>query len=312
VTCNIPVIALCLERIIECCTRDDGSFDVELYKILTAKVIIHEYAHAVMALPYGSIGVQYDTFFLWMKEAMANAFTLDCFHAHHRSRTHHQHHFTSNEHRITYETPSLGLDPIAVITEFMKRQPVNYSLGVYLHEQGLGHYWLWSMRKESCNSRSNEKKAWKESARTVSTKGKDDLQPTEIESFKANFYGVLGTSQLEVENASVMYPLEKHLFHAVLCGDVRSCSTLLIENGVNVNCTDINGWTPFQWVKHVKHKNQVEIAKILVEYGADVARALESLDDFEDHFGEDSSWLPEPTRTRLKKTRRARGAFGRF
>jgi hypothetical protein len=313
VTCNIPVIALCLERIIERCKRNDGSFDAVLYSILTAKVIIHEYAHAMMALPHGSIGVTYDNFYLWMEEAMANAFTLHCFHAHHRSRTHHQHHFTSNEHRITYDTPSLGLDPIAVVTDFMRSQPANYSLGVFLHEQGLGHYWLWSMMKESCNSRSSEKDAWKECARTVSKDYKDGLQPNEIESFKASFYNVLGTSQSEVEHASVMYHLEKRLFHAVLCGDVRSCSTLLIENGVSVNCTDINGWTPFQWVKHVKHKNQVEIAKILVEYGADVDYTIDDYDVVVGHFGDgELDWLPDPLSERFTYRRRARGAFGRF
>ena len=317
-TDKIPVIALCLERIVNHCLREDGTLDTETYSILTAKVIIHEYAHAMMALPYGAAGVTYENFYLWMEESMANAFTLKCFEAHARSGSHHQCYTPTQGHRVTHSTPSFSLNPLAVVTQFMLKQPAHYALGAFMHEHGLGHHWLWSMNKQSCNTRSNAKSDWLTIARKVSAIGSNAQPPLNIADFAKCFYDVFSTTQADIAAMRVLHPQEELLLRAVLAGDVKECRDILSQRDtsgaplVNVNCTDINGWTPFQWVKHVAHQNKVEVATILVEYGADVAKAIESIDDFEDHFGEDLNWLQDPLRDKLRKHRRSRSAFGRF
>jgi hypothetical protein len=264
---RIPVIALCPERIVNHCLGADGSLDAERYSILTAMVIIHEYAHAMMALPFGSIGVSYDNFYLWMEEAMANAFTLQCFLAHHRSRAHHQYYVPLNGHRITHITPSLGLDPIAVVTEFMIGQPVNYSLGLYLHEQGLGHYWLWSMTKETCNLRPNEKRAWVANALVESVSRKSGGQPNQPTAFVNSFYDVLGTTQQAVDADRVLHPIEEQMFRAVTRSDTQTIAALFGHNSTIVDCKDINGWTPLH---HAVFAGHTEMTKLLISRGANV------------------------------------------
>jgi hypothetical protein len=255
---KIPVIALCLERIVDHCLGQDGTLDAESYSILTAKVIIHEYAHAMMALPYGSVVVTYDNFYLWMEESMANAFTLKCFEAHARSGSHHQCYTPTQGHRVTRSTPSFRLNPLAVAREFMLQQPAHYALGVFMHEHGLGHHCLWSVNKSSCNNRINEKRAY---LRAVSA------QPTDLETVRAALYNVFGMTAEQLHAELVLYSYEQQLHRAVSIRD-RHCCTLLLDAGVvNVDCGDINGWTPLH---HAVFAGDTDMAKLLIDKGADV------------------------------------------
>ena len=255
---TIPIVGLCPERILQYCTRDDGSLHVELFTIITTKVIIHEYAHAMMALPYASAGVTYGNFYLWMEESMANAFTLKCFEAHARSGSHHQCYTPTQGHRVIHSTPSFRLNPLAVVTEFMLQQPAHYALGVFMHEHGLGHHWLWSVNKSSCNNRINEKRAY---LRAVSA------QPTDLETVQATLYNVFGMTREQLHTELVLYSYEQQLHRAVSIRD-RHCCTLLLDAGVvNVDCGDINGWTPLH---HAVFAGDTDMAKLLIDKGADV------------------------------------------
>jgi len=264
---SIPVIALCLERIIDHCLRKDGTFDADTFTILTAKVIIHEYAHAMMALPYGASGVPHDCFYLWMEESMANAFTLKCFEAHTRSGLHHQCYTPTQGHRVINSTSSFSLNPRAVVTQFMLKQPANYALGVFMHEHGLGHHWLWSMNKQSCNTRSQAKHNWLRLATAESPNRSNEQQPLNLADFTKRFYEVFDTNETVVAATRVMHPQEEQLFSAVTRGDMHTCALILNQDEKRAQYADINGWTPLHYA--VFHGN-VEMTKLLIEKGADV------------------------------------------
>jgi ankyrin repeat protein len=93
----------------------------------------------------------------------------------------------------------------------------------------------------------------------------------------------------------------------------------LIEAGARLEVENAWGQTPLCHAYELgipglsdSHKKK-EAARLLIEAGADILAAFETLNDLEDFFGGDISWIPKD---RLPpgwgKRHRARGAFGRF
>ena len=146
---DIPSIGLCPERIIECVKNE-----WELM-VLTAKVIIHEFAHAQMRLQPSSNYSPIDEFFEWMEEPIANLITLD--HFRNSSEPYRKHYHRQNENQIAHiET---DLKPFDYVRDFISRQPDNYRLGLDLYDHHIP-WWYWASRKEQFQKRTNEKKAW--------------------------------------------------------------------------------------------------------------------------------------------------------
>jgi hypothetical protein len=90
-----------------------------------------------------------------------------------------------------------------------------------------------------------------------------------------------------------------------------SMVAFLCDNGADIEALSSEGKTPLQHAK----KLWPPCAKILIERGADPSSAFDSIDELEDFFEGDISWIPEesiPPEWEWRKRQRARGAFGRF
>ncbi len=144
---KIPIICLCPERIIEQVNDD------EELTILIAKVIIHEFAHALMNM-YPMANYQpIDEFYKWMEEPMANLITLQYFNvAAIRSYQHY---------RIKSLLPSTTYsNPIEYVKKFISMQPSNYRLGLDLFEHRIHYWWIWRNRKKLIQKKTIEKQNW--------------------------------------------------------------------------------------------------------------------------------------------------------
>lgn len=141
-----PAIGLCPERLIQC------SGNEEELMLLTAKVIIHEFAHAKMRLhPAANYG-PVDNFYRWMEEPMANLITLECF-----AQFEHGHHRRCGRPLAHVSTAQ---DPLDYVRDFINGQPDNYRLALDLYDHRVRYWWIWRNDKEGFAKRTPEKQAW--------------------------------------------------------------------------------------------------------------------------------------------------------
>jgi ankyrin repeat protein len=116
------------------------------------------------------------------------------------------------------------------------------------------------------------------------------------------------------------------LYWAAGSGKVKEARELL-KAGADPNAMDNDGVSVLKktvsdfypggsknlpWAK--RFRDQAAVARLLILAGADMSTAFKDPDVLEEFFGGDISWIPEdqPGFDRLRKHRRARGAFGRF
>jgi len=151
---NTPIIAICPDRIAQHVKTD------EEFMFLTAKVIVHEFAHAKMDFRnqnevYHAKNPDYRKFYKWMEESSANRYTLEVFER-----------FTSSCRRTRSASPfrskSWGSTLFDYVKNFIQNQPDNYALGLELFKK----YPVWELEWENkkslldCNARSAEIDAW--------------------------------------------------------------------------------------------------------------------------------------------------------
>lgn len=146
-----PIIGLCPERIMKCVNND------EELMILTAKVLIHEFAHAQMNYhpldPRNALTIYnpYDEFYKWIEESHANLITLARFKYFERSLT------GSTK---TFATTSTSIMPLDFVKDFISKQPDNYKFGLDLFNVNAWSWWKWRDNKAKIFSRTIEKDAW--------------------------------------------------------------------------------------------------------------------------------------------------------
>jgi hypothetical protein len=289
-----PLIGLCLERIYE-----ETKNIPETYRYLTTKVLIHEFAHAMMAATPQSVYRNRDNAYRWIEEPMANMVTLLYL--------------------------SLGADESSVIRESLMRalaysrwfmlnqQPDEYKMGVVLYDQGIRDWWTWrSMKGTISDSRELERKAWQtclsDAARSI------DQAVEKQQDILLHWWRLVGTErQLQTEivltrDTKSIYDL---LFHAVSNGDADASSKILAENAVNVRIED---WKEQTLLHHAATGNSVEVAKMI--FHVDPTAALELFPDNEsiknrasqELYQKRLQWLPNSVRRRNKSN----ATFGRF
>jgi hypothetical protein len=145
-----PVIALCPERIIECVNNN------EELMFLIAKVLIHEFAHAKLALHPNA---QYDghkpEFYKFMEEPMANLITLMYF-DNYNKRT-----FSYNNSTLPAHKTNL-LNPFDYVKDFVQSQPTEYQMAWnFFNHQLFDAWWIWRNNKiKFLDSNSNLKEIW--------------------------------------------------------------------------------------------------------------------------------------------------------
>jgi len=147
-----PAIGLCPERIKNYVKND------EEFMILIAKVIIHEFAHAVMSQPPKNNYQPRDEFYQWMEESMANLITLEYFDWYNNRYKYRLHGF----YNLTYKTSITN--SLNFVKDFISKQPDNYRLGLDLFQNKFGKMmptWLkWRNNKKDIQLRSKEKQDW--------------------------------------------------------------------------------------------------------------------------------------------------------
>jgi hypothetical protein len=137
---NMPSIFLCPERIWE-------SSKIVGYQPLLAKVIVHEFAHAIMDLDNQNSEIDCGSkFFRWVEEPFANWFVLKYLHAYGNGSVFHK------------------------IRDFIENQPINYMLGNDFFDAKLDHtYWQkWIKFKRGINL---EKENWEEAMKCINFPG---------------------------------------------------------------------------------------------------------------------------------------------
>jgi hypothetical protein len=142
---NTPVIGISPERIIQCVGSE------EELMLLTAKVIVHEFAHAKMRLHHCSKYTPVDEFYNWMEEPMANLITLEYFN---NSR-----HIRGGRYRQTAHVATIH-DPFEFVRGFISGQPDNYRLALDLYDNGVRCWWTWCRHKDDIQKRMKEKQDW--------------------------------------------------------------------------------------------------------------------------------------------------------
>ena len=148
-TIETPIIGLCLEKIVDVAKTDE-----ELI-ILIAKVLIHEFAHAMMNLDQSAVYNPIDEFYEWMEEPMANAITLEyfsnfdmCFKYRGRNRD------------IQFAYVKTIINPFDFVKNFISKQQDNYRLGIDLFEHRIDQWWIWRKQKTEIQKKTKEKKDW--------------------------------------------------------------------------------------------------------------------------------------------------------
>lgn len=146
-----PTIAICPKRIADCVQND------EEFMFLSAKVIVHEFAHAKM--DYGNKNVKYrkkDDFWHWMEESMANQITLEVFRDFTEGYQHNR--YKKNSFRNKNWENSL----FDFVINFIKRQPPEYALGYEIFDKKIGQWWIWRSHKDELGGKKKikQKTAW--------------------------------------------------------------------------------------------------------------------------------------------------------
>jgi hypothetical protein len=168
---HIPAIGLCPERLMGLAENED-----ELV-IFIAKVLVHEFAHALMDPGEGYDYPNKDDFYVWMEESMANLITLQFFGdlGHHRlpprlaGAPRAQRKFA---HAIA------EVDVLSTVRTFIQQQPPPYRLALDLEREGVRSWQKWRDKKTVIAGRTAEKQAWMHYVTThVGTAREADLTP---------------------------------------------------------------------------------------------------------------------------------------
>jgi hypothetical protein len=168
---HIPAIGLCPERLMGLAENED-----ELV-IFIAKVLVHEFAHALMDPGEGYDYPNKDDFYVWMEESMANLITLQFFGdlGHHRlpprlaGAPRAQRKFA---HAIA------EVDVLSTVRTFIQQQPPPYRLALDLEREGVRSWQKWRDKKTVIAGRTAEKQAWMSYVTThVGTAREADLTP---------------------------------------------------------------------------------------------------------------------------------------
>jgi hypothetical protein len=279
----LPMIGLCMDRIVQAC-RIDGSkamvvggvshveYDSEKLRILVAKVLIHEYAHAIMALPPGaddsrSVAVKLE-YYTWMEEAMANLFTLECFAIAQRNQTSYRHYKPWGNPKHIEMTRVSNKDPLEFAEEFIRdHQCEGYLLGLLYFKLGIGKSWLWSTKKRAALlERKDVWSTWHNNsdAQLKKVQRGQALQLADIDAevLVRDYAAVLGIADNEVRSSTVIKMLEQRLHKAAARGDVQECRVILEAGlGVDIECRDVNGWTPLH---HAAYNGHAELCEMLL------------------------------------------------
>jgi hypothetical protein len=145
---DTPIIVICLERIEEFARNNDE------FIFLFTKVLIHELSHAIMDWHkenqlYGN----YNTFFYWMEESLANQLTLDIIESSMSNIKYH-----SNKFHDQFINKFVDF-----VENFIKHQPPAYALGYELYKKRVyNNDWRWRREKENLGGRKKmkSKKKW--------------------------------------------------------------------------------------------------------------------------------------------------------
>lgn len=129
---GIPVIGLCVEKIMSQVKNNN-----ELI-ILIAKVLIHEFAHALMDSPENKIDRSCE-FYKWMEEPMANVITLTYF-------RNFEYQLNTVKKEIAHIKPLPNV--IKYVRKFIANQPHNYKLGLDLFDNGITDWKTWREYKK--------------------------------------------------------------------------------------------------------------------------------------------------------------------
>lgn len=227
-----PVIGLCMERI------HAHSKSEEDLKVLTTKVLIHEYAHALMATAPGSDYGQRDAFYQYMEEPLANMITLQYF---------------------SYSDAEV----FGYGRTFMGEQPDEYKLGVNLYDAGIHQWWLWRNRKQQIAALNSKKTNWLNYVLDHSQRN-EQLDPNTLSTLWWDLIESDANAQKLIDISSTDH---KELFTAAARGDAGTCARILDENAVCPDVQDPNGWTP---LFHAVAGGHVETCKTLIDRRADV------------------------------------------
>jgi len=131
--------------------------------------------------------------------------------------------------------------------------------------------------------------------------------------YRAAFHGHTDLARLLIEAGADPDAKDKYgqtLLHPAAWEGHTEIIRLLIDLGANVNAEDDNGYTALYCSVVEKMKST---ARLLIEAGAEIASAFNTLDELEEFFDGDISWIPQQSLPpEWRKKARSRGAFGRF
>jgi hypothetical protein len=133
-----PCIVLCVEKIVNWAESEE-----ELI-VLIAKVLIHEFAHAVMADEFQAEKNQSrDTFYVLLEESMANQMTLEYFESFEKD---------IQRNKMLSERPAYATtikNSYEIVKNFVFQQPAQYRLGLFFHTLNCGFHWNSWMKNKS-------------------------------------------------------------------------------------------------------------------------------------------------------------------
>jgi len=146
---TIPIIGICLERILNYASDD------EELMFLIASVIIHEFAHAKISAFSRGVYSPRDEFYKWMEESSANFITINYFENYESDfKSPHPKKQTKYAHKTYSQTP------LAFLKQFVNQQPDEYKLGLDLFQHKIWFSHIWASHKADINNRPQEKKDW--------------------------------------------------------------------------------------------------------------------------------------------------------
>jgi hypothetical protein len=141
---TIPAIGLCPERFLENHQDSEIKNNETSLKYCIAKVLVHEFAHALMhRYPYfDDKKYSKSPVYKWKEESMANAITLRYFRFYSQVC---KSMLSSNRKLQISESKERGCYEYA--REFINLQPPQYKFGLYLHDENLDNWWYWRNNK---------------------------------------------------------------------------------------------------------------------------------------------------------------------
>lgn len=307
-----PVIGICVERLRQCAVVD-GKYDHSRFTILTAKVLIHELAHALMALTPSSKSQTTQDMHKWVEEPMANLITLEYFSCYRRPyRRVGVAHYDAT---VSMAEEPMIPNPYEVVRSFMlTQQPPEYQLGVHLFDKGIRQWWLWRNHKSEATARVQELSEWMNLFEEPGIM--PHLSCAELATGYAKVIWGAGKVQESAEKSHEMLndTSADHngctpLHYAVLFGNDNECRQLL-EHGNAVDAIDAWGCTP---LAIAKARGDRSAAASLLASKADWKRDMcfSNVSEIKTFFGGSFDCLPEgEVKSKLTRQDRGRSAFG--